>query len=84
MEYTVPKTPEVNGRFERMNQTVMERVRCMLAHAKLPKTYWAETLKMKVYVIDMSPSVPLHGDIPKMVWTGKDVSCRHLRVFGCL
>mgnify|MGYP002776927230 CR=1 FL=1 len=39
LEYTVPKTPELNGLAERMNQTVMERVRSMLAHAKLPKTF---------------------------------------------
>ena len=36
------------------------------------------------YVINNSPSAPLDGDIPQRVWTGKDVSYRHLRVFGCL
>ena len=44
LEFTVPKTPELNGLAERMNQTIMERVRSMLAHAKLPKTFWAEAL----------------------------------------
>ena len=83
LEYIVPKTPELNGMAERMNRTVMERVRCILAHAKLPKTYWAEALKTVVYVINTSPSVPLDGDIPQRVWTGKDVSYKHLRVFGC-
>ena len=28
--------------------------------------------------------MPLDGDIPQRVWTGKDVLYRHLRVFGCL
>ena len=52
MEYTVPKTLELKWMAERMNQTVMERVRCMLAHAKLLKTYWEEALKTVVYVIN--------------------------------
>ena len=84
LEYTVPKTPELNGIAERMNQTIMERVRCMLAHAKLPKNYWPEALKTVVYVTNRSPSVPVGGDVPQRVWTCKDVSYRHLRVFGCL
>ena len=53
--YTVPKTPELNGMAKRMNRTVMERVRCMLACVKLLKTYWAEALKMTAYVIKRSP-----------------------------
>ena len=44
LEFTVPKTPELNGLAERMNWTIMERVRRMLAHANLPKTFWAEAL----------------------------------------
>ena len=39
LEYTVPKTSELNGLVERMNRTIMERVRSMLSHAKLPKSY---------------------------------------------
>ena len=39
LEFTVSKMPELNGLAERMNRTIMERVRSMLAHAKLPKTF---------------------------------------------
>ena len=67
-----------------MNRTIMERVRCMLAHVKLLKIYWAEALMTVVYIINRSPSIPLEGDIPQRVWSGKEVSYRHLRVFGCL
>ena len=80
----MPKTPELNKLAERMNRTIMERVRSMLSHAKLPKSYWVEALYTAVYLINRSPSVPLKGDVPQRVWTGKDVSYQHLRVFGCL
>ena len=56
----------------------------MFADAKLPKTFYAEALMTVAYVIYQSPSVPLDGDIPQRVWSGKDISYRHLRVFGCL
>ena len=61
----MPKTPELNGLAERKNRTIMERVRSMLAHAKLPNTFWAEALSTTMYVINRSPSVPLDGDVPR-------------------
>ncbi|PKI40026.1 hypothetical protein CRG98_039596 [Punica granatum] len=35
LEKTVPKTPQQNGLAERMNRTIVERVRCMLSQEKL-------------------------------------------------
>ncbi|KAI4299912.1 hypothetical protein L6164_033332 [Bauhinia variegata] len=83
LEKTVPKTPQQNGVAERMNRTITERIRCMLSHAKLPKAFWGEAMRTAVDLINLSPSVPLSGDIPERVWKGKDVSYKHLRVFGC-
>ncbi|PKI44803.1 hypothetical protein CRG98_034751 [Punica granatum] len=59
LEKTVPKTPQQNRLAERMNRTIIERVRCMLSQAKLSKSFWGE------------------------VWTGKKVSYKHIRIFGC-
>ena len=39
LEFTVSKTPKLNGLTKRMNQTMMERVQSMLAYAKLLKTF---------------------------------------------
>ena len=59
----------------------MERVKCMLSHAKLGKAYRGEALMMRVYIINKSSLVPLDGDIPQRAWTRKYASYRHLRVF---
>ena len=80
---TVPKTPQQNGVAERMNRTICDIIRCMLSHAKLPKSFWGEAMRTTVDLINLSPSYPLEGDIPKSVWTKKFVSFEHLRVFGC-
>lgn len=83
LEKTVPKTPQHNGVAERMNRTIGERIRCLLSHAKLPKSFWGEAMRTAVDLINLSPSVPLKGDVPEKVWMRKDVSYDHLRVFGC-
>ena len=43
-ELTVPHSPEQNGVAERMNRTLMESARLMMAHAGLPNHYWAEAI----------------------------------------
>ncbi|CAH9113366.1 unnamed protein product [Cuscuta europaea] len=78
-----PKTPQLNGSAEWMNRTLMERVRCLLSHAGLPSSFWGEALNTAVHVINLTLCVPLSFDVPDRVWSGKDVSYRHLRVFGC-
>ena len=40
-------------------------------------------MRTSIDLINLSPSIPLKGDVPKRVLTGKDVSYDHLRVFGC-
>ena len=54
----MPKTPELNRLAERMKRTIMERVQSMLAHAKLPKTFWVEALSTAIYVINRTDQDP--------------------------
>ena len=39
--------------------------------------------KHLILLLMLSPVVTLDGDVPDRVWTGKNVSYDHLRVFGC-
>lgn len=36
-----------------------------------------------VLVLNLLPSALLDGNIPRRVWTVKNVSSSHLRIFGC-
>jgi hypothetical protein len=60
----VPKIAQQNGLAKRMNKILTERITAMLSHAKLPSQFWAEALMTAVYVLNLSPCVPLEGDIP--------------------
>jgi transposase InsO family protein len=64
---TIPGTPQHNGVAERMNHTIVEKVRCMLKMAKLPKHFWGEAVRTACYLINRSPSVPLKFEIPERV-----------------
>ena len=67
LEKTFQKTPQLNGVAERTNRTINERIRCMLSHAKLPRTFWVEAMFTTVQIINVSPSVQLEDDIPQRV-----------------
>ncbi|XP_047327748.1 uncharacterized protein LOC124931344 [Impatiens glandulifera] len=49
----------------------------------LSRSFWGEALNTEVHVINLTPCVPLKFNVPNRVWSGKDVSYSHLRVFGC-
>ena len=66
-EKTPPKTPQLNDLAERMNRTLVERVRYMLLNVKMPDSFWAEALNTVAYVINLSPTIALNGDVPNRV-----------------
>jgi hypothetical protein len=82
-ETTVPKTPEQNGKAERMNGTIMESVRAMLRDSDMAKKFWAEAVRTAVYIRNRCPTSSLPEITPMEVWTGWKPDVSHLRVFGC-
>ena len=82
-QYTTPYTPAQNGVAERMNRTIQERVTSMLSTAHLPQEFWGEAVMTAIYIINRSPSTPLHFKIPSELWSGKKPNYDRLRVFGC-
>ncbi|GJT45467.1 retrovirus-related pol polyprotein from transposon TNT 1-94 [Tanacetum coccineum] len=81
--HTLVRTPQQNGIAERMNRTIMEKVRCMLSHANLDKDFWVEATTTTTYLINRSPHRSLDGNIPDILWSGHSVDYSNLRVFRC-
>jgi hypothetical protein len=82
-ETTIPYSPEQNGLAERANRTIVEKARCMLQGANLPKGLWVEACRASVYLKNRSPTKALINALPEEKWSGKRVDLSHLRVFGC-
>ncbi|KAA0040427.1 Retrovirus-related Pol polyprotein from transposon TNT 1-94 [Cucumis melo var. makuwa] len=80
---TPPKSSQLNGIAKRLNRTLVERVRCLLTESQLPQSFWGEALNTVIHVLNLTPCVPLGSEVPNRIWSGKDISYSHLRVFGC-
>ena len=83
--FTVRSTPQQNGVAERMNRTLLEKVRCMLSNAGLGREFWAEAVTYASHLINRLPSTAIGGKSPLEKWSGnpaKDYDSLH--VFGCI
>ena len=68
--FTVRETPQQNGVAERMNKTLLEKVRCMLSNASLTKNFWVEALTYACYLVNRLPSSAIEGKTPLEVCVG--------------
>ncbi|KAG8479441.1 hypothetical protein CXB51_029725 [Gossypium anomalum] len=81
--FTIRDTPQQNGVAERMNRTLLEKVRCMLSNAGLGKQFWAEAVTYAGHLVNRLPSSALERKTPMEVWSGKPATdYDSLHVFG--
>ncbi|KAL1564721.1 Integrase catalytic domain-containing protein [Salvia divinorum] len=80
---TVPSNPQQNGVAERMNRTILERVRCMLISSGMPRKFWAEAVTTAAVLINKCPSSAVNYHTPDGIWYGSDGDYMKLRTFGC-
>lgn len=79
---TCAYTPQQNGVAERMNRTVMEKVRCLLDESGLAEKFLAEAAATAAYLINRSPSSAVDHSIPEELWLNRKPGLKHLRRFG--
>ena len=72
--FTVRGTLQQNGVAERLNRTLLEKVRCMLAQSYLSKAFWAEAITYGCHIINRLPLSAIEGKTPIEKWTGKRAS----------
>jgi transposase InsO family protein len=82
-ETTTPRTPEQNGVSERLNRSIVDRVRTILIDAGLPLHLWTEAVNYIVYTKNRSPThaIPI-TPFEKRYNRKPDISRLHR--FGCV
>src|SRR5277367_3432888 len=80
-ETTAPYSPDQNGVAERANRTIMERVKAIIAEAKLDKRLWMDLADTVVYLKNRSPTSAV-ATTPYELWHGKKPDLSHLRIIG--
>lgn len=78
-------TKESNGLIERLNLTLINKVRSLLLDANLPDYLWGEALLAAVYVYNRVPHRSLHYQTPyELYHNGRKGDINHLKRWGSL
>ena len=80
-EMTAPYKAQQNGKAERVNRTLMERVRAALLDSGAEKELWAEARSSVVHVLNRSPQAGLDVT-PLEALTGRRPNVAGFRVWG--
>nr|GEX39347.1 putative ribonuclease H-like domain-containing protein [Tanacetum cinerariifolium] len=80
---TTGGTPQQNGVAERINRTLIEAARTMLADAKLPVTFWAEAVNTVCYVQNRVLVNKSQNKTPYELFNSRTPTIRFLKPFGC-
>jgi hypothetical protein len=78
---TVPFTPQQNGKAERLNLTLMDKVRTMLAASSVQPELWGEAVVTANYLRNRSP-VTGKDKTPWELFFGNQPDVSNLRTFG--
>ncbi|GAQ93484.1 hypothetical protein KFL_015700010 [Klebsormidium nitens] len=79
---TNPYSSPENGVAERLNRTLLDKVRAMLSESGLDLKWWGEAVLTASYVRNRT-ATKTHGKTPLELFFGQKPSVKELRVFGC-
>lgn len=81
--FTAPYNTQSNGIAERLNRTLMEKVRTMISQAKRINAFWGEALLQAVNIQNAIPRHTLNGKTPHEAFTGEVPDLSNVKIFGC-
>lgn len=82
LDVTPKYTPQNNGKAERLNKTLCNKMRALLYDSKLGYEFWGEALLTACYLTNRSPTKALSNATPHEAWTGQKPNLSKLQVFG--
>lgn len=82
LDRTIPYTPQLNGKAERLNRTLIEKSRALIIDSGLDKEMWGEAAYASTYLLNRSPTSTLDVT-PAEAWNQRKINLNNIRVFGC-
>ncbi|GAX80212.1 hypothetical protein CEUSTIGMA_g7650.t1 [Chlamydomonas eustigma] len=82
-QLTTPYSPEQNGKAERLNRTLVERVRSMLHSSQVSKNLWAEAVVTANRIRNCSPTTG-HTKTPWELFYNVKPDVSNMRIFGSI
>ncbi|GJW95650.1 putative ribonuclease H-like domain-containing protein [Tanacetum coccineum] len=82
-EYSNARTPQQNGVAKRMNKTLIEAARTILADSLLPTTFWAEAVSTACYIFNRVRVTKPQNKTPYELLFGQKPIISYIRPFGC-
>lgn len=82
VQLTAPYSPSQNGAAERLNRTLVELARAMMAARNVPEFLWEHAIQHAVYLRERAPTKALKGKTPHEAWFQQKPNVSHLREFG--
>ncbi|KAJ1519204.1 hypothetical protein ONE63_011190 [Megalurothrips usitatus] len=83
LDYTVPRCPQLNGKAEKMNRSLLDIVRAMLFQSGMNNNMWGEAVQTAAYLKNRSPTTAV-PKLPAQMWTGKTVNLSNIQTFGTI
>jgi hypothetical protein len=80
-EGTIPYSPQMNGKAERLNRTLLDKARSLLHNTTLPKYMWSDAVVTANYLRNRTPTSSSHKTPYERMWN-KTPDLQHLRAFG--
>jgi hypothetical protein len=72
-------SPQTNGLAERFNQTLLVKIRCLLAQLAVPINFWDEAARYSSSLINILPSKALQWSSPVSILSGLDLCIEPVR-----
>lgn len=83
LDYTIPYTPQLNGKSERLNRTLLEKTRALLFDSKLGDEMWGEAMYCATYLLNRLPTESLKNNTtPYEMWHGRKPNISNIQKFG--
>ncbi|GKF40988.1 putative ribonuclease H-like domain-containing protein, partial [Tanacetum coccineum] len=82
-EFSNARTPQQNGVAERINRTLIEAARTMLADSHLPTTFWAEAINTACYTFNRVRVTKPQNKTPYELLFGRPFGC-HVTILNTL